>query len=375
MNRMVVASVAIAALVGVTVLGWFEVRQAREFRRLLAVGDAALAHDQLSVAIEAYSGAIALRKDSILGWLKRGDTYRRRGEFSPALRDLQQATALDPTAPRPIETLGDVYDAIGQHTRAVEAYSRFVALDDRSPRVLYKLALAHYRNGRSAAAIDPVRKALSLDRQMPEGHYLLGLAERDLKHPDRAIEAFSRAISLNPAFAAAREELAAVELSVGRRRDSLEQLDALAALEPERPDRLIRLALANARSGRFESAIVTLRRAVERFPDSAGVYRAVARVWLDFAEDGDDSVAVQKGVEALNMASVHDTGSPELLLLQGRAQLLSNAAAAAERSLQAATATLPVDPVVFKYLSTAAARLGHRELAAIAQARYAALTN
>ena len=120
MNRMVVASVAAAALVGVSVLGWFEVRQARDFRRLLAVGDAAVAHDQLSVAIEAYSGAIALRKDSMLGWLKRGDTYRRRGEYSPALRDLQQAAALDPTAPRPIETLGDVYDATGQHARAVD---------------------------------------------------------------------------------------------------------------------------------------------------------------------------------------------------------------------------------------------------------------
>src|SRR6187431_3278812 len=103
MNRMVVASVAIAALVGVGVLGWFDVRQAREFRRLLAVGDAALAHDQLSVAIETYSGAIVLRRDSMLGWLKRGDTYRRRHEYSPALRDLQQAAALDPTAPRPIE--------------------------------------------------------------------------------------------------------------------------------------------------------------------------------------------------------------------------------------------------------------------------------
>jgi tetratricopeptide (TPR) repeat protein len=143
MNRLVVVTVAVAALVGAGVLGWFEVRQAREFRRLLAVGDAALGHDQTSAAIEAYSGAIALRRDSMLGWLKRGDTYRRRGEYPPALRDLQQAVALDPTAPRPIELRGDVTDAIGQHARAVQLYSRFIALDDRAPQVLYKLALAH----------------------------------------------------------------------------------------------------------------------------------------------------------------------------------------------------------------------------------------
>jgi len=374
MNRVIVASVAGAVLAGVIVLGWFEVRQGREFRRLLAVGDAALAHEQLSAAIEAYSGAIALRKDSMLGWLKRGDTYRRRGEFTPALRDLQQAAALDPAALRPIEVLGDVYDAIGQHGKAANEYSRFVGLDDRSARVLYKLALAHYRNGRSSAAVEPVRKALALDRQMPEAQYLLGLAERDLKQPERAIEALSRAVSLSPAFAAAREELASVELSAGRRRDSLEQLDALAALEPQRLDRLIELALANARSGRFESAILTLRRATDRYPESPALYRAVARVWLDFAEDGGDAGAVTKAQDALKVASAYDDGSSEVLLLRGRAQLLSSDPAGAERSLQAAAATLPVDPSVFQYLTRAATRLGHRDLASTSKARYAALT-
>src|SRR3954465_11369020 len=175
MNRVFVATVAVAALAGATVLGWFEVRQAREFRRLLAVGDAALTHDQTSAAIEAYSGAIALRRDSMLGWLKRGDTYRRRGEYPTGAPAPQQATALDPTAPRPIELLGDVTDAMGQHARAVELYSRFVALDDRAPQVLYKLALAHYRDGHPAAAMDPLRKVLAADRDLPEGQYLLGL--------------------------------------------------------------------------------------------------------------------------------------------------------------------------------------------------------
>jgi len=79
---------------------------------------------------------------------------------------------------------------------------------------------------------------------------------------------------------------------------------------------------------------------------------------VDFAEDGDDSVAVKRALKPLKTASARDAGSPELLLLQGRAQPLSNDAADAERSLQAAMGTLPVDPSVFRYLSTAAARLG-----------------
>jgi Flp pilus assembly protein TadD len=199
--------------------------------------------------------------------------------------------------------------------------------------------------------------------------------ERDSRRPDRAIEALSQAVTLNPAFVAAREELAALDLSLGRRRDGLEQLEALAALEPDRPERLTDLALANARAGRFESAALAMQRAAERYPDSALVHRAVARIWLDFAEDGTDHVAVENALGALRNAATQDSGSPELQLLRGRAQLLSNDSAAAEQSLQAATASVPVEPAAFQYLAIAAERLGHHDLARVSRARYEALSD
>ena len=78
------------------------------FSGLIAAGDAALARDETSNAIEAFSGALALNANRWSRYLKRGDTYRRRGELTAALRDLGQAAALDPAAPRPVELLGDV---------------------------------------------------------------------------------------------------------------------------------------------------------------------------------------------------------------------------------------------------------------------------
>lgn len=373
MNRVVLASVTVAALAGASVLGWFEVRQARDFRRLLAVGDAALTHDQTSAAIEAFSGAIALRRDSMLGWLKRGDTYRRSGDLRSALRDLEQASRLDPDAPRPMELLGDVNDALGHHTKAITYYSRFVALDDRAQRVFYKLALAHYRSGHPSAAIDPVRKAIALDRQFTEAYYLLGLCARETKRLDEAEAAFNRALSLNPTFSPAREELAALDSTRGRRRDSIEQLEALAALEPS-PGRLIDVAQAYTRAGRLDSAVLTLARAADRYPASARVYLSLARFWLDVAEEQADAIAASKAATAVQAAAARDAQAPELLLLRGRAELLTGNLAAAERSFQAATATLPVEPAAFRYLADTAARLGHRDVAQLARARYDALT-
>jgi tetratricopeptide (TPR) repeat protein len=375
MNRVVLGSVVIAALAGAAVLGWFEVRQARDFRLLLASGDAALANDDTSAAVEAFSGAIALRRESMLGWLKRGDTYRRRGDLNAALRDLEQAARLDPTALRPIELLGDVNGALGHHTRAIDYYSRIASLDDRSPRVLYKLGLAHYRAGRADAAAEYAAKALAVDRQLAEAYYLLGLCGRQAKRLDDAAAAFERALAVNPNFLAAREELASVDAARGRRRDNLEQLEAMAALEPARAERLIDVALAYARAGRPDAAVLTLTRAAERHPSSTSVYTALGRVWMDVAEDKDDVAAAKKAWRALEQALALDARADGTALLRGRAQLFADDAAAAERSLAAATRDLPVDPAAFRYLATAAERLGHRDIARDARARYEALAH
>src|SRR5918999_2357925 len=115
MKRTVVLALLVSAVVAGLVLTWYFARQEREYRRLIAVGDAALARDQTSVAIEAYSGAAAIQPQSMLAYLKRGDTYRRQGELASALRDLRRAARLDPTSTRTLEILGDVNMAMGWH--------------------------------------------------------------------------------------------------------------------------------------------------------------------------------------------------------------------------------------------------------------------
>ena len=143
MTRGRVASIAGAILLAGAVFAWNAVRQEREFRRLIAAGDAALTRNQTYEAIEAFSGALALKRDSMLAHLKRGDSYRRRGELTAALRDLREAAALDPTATRALELLGDVNVAMGRYERATEVYRRYLAIDDRASHILYKIGRAH----------------------------------------------------------------------------------------------------------------------------------------------------------------------------------------------------------------------------------------
>jgi tetratricopeptide (TPR) repeat protein len=369
------ASVAGAILLAGAVFAWNAIRQEREFRRLIAAGDVALTRDQTYEAIEAFSGALALKRDSMLAHLKRGDSYRRRGELTAALRDLREAAALDPTATRALELLADVNVAMARYERAIEVYRRYVAIDDRAPQILYKLALAYYRSGRITQAIEALRRSLALDERSPEAHYLLAMCLKAQKHVPEAMASLTRALERNPALGAAREELAALDFVQGKTREGIEQLEALAALEPSRPERLVNVGLAYARAGRTDAAIATLGRAAERYPQSDIVYEALGRVWLGSAEENDDSVALSKAIQALEAAAARANASSDTLTLYGRGLILSGRIQAAERVLQQATTVWPVEPTAFFYLSDAAERRGHAATAHDALARYVALSD
>jgi tetratricopeptide (TPR) repeat protein len=371
MHRSIVAAVGVTALVTSVPLVWLNARQEGEYRRFIAAGDAAIARDQTFEAIEAFTGALTLKPDSTIARLKRGDTYRRRGEFASAVRDLGEASALDPTSPRPLELLGDARAAMGQHEQAAGDYERFLELDDRAPRVVYKLGLAHYRAGNFPRAIETLRRAVSLDQRFAEAHYMLGLCLRDTD-PAQAERALLRAVEVDPAFMAAREELA-VLYTTSSPPKALEQLEALSALEPSRPERLVRVGLAQARLGRQDLAIPILSRAAERHPDAEIVYAALGRVWLEIAESQGDRIALNKAIEALAPAATWPTATSSTLASYGRALYLSGDAAAAERALRRATLQFPVDPSAFAFLADAAERLGHTQAARDASARHAAL--
>ena len=357
--KRVLAGLFLLGLSAAGVYGYTLTERERIYRKQIADGDAALARDSTSAAVEAFSGAITLKPDSMVGYLKRGQTYRRRGEFGAAIRDLRRASEIDPSATRPLEELGDAYlaDTPHRYRSAAERFQEYVKLDNRAPRVLYKLAFARYHDGQPAEAIDALQRAIALDDRFAEAHYLLGLCQRDAQRFDAARLALERSIELQPALLHAREELADLYGALGRTDSRLTQLEALTALDPG-ASRDVTLGQAYARSGQTERAVLALGRAAERYPDHPYAYVALGRVWLETAQARNDRIALSKALEALEGAVGSDDSS-EALTLFGRALLMTSDEETAERMFQSATEKRPVEPLAFYYLSDAAERLGH----------------
>lgn len=358
--KRLIAGITLLVLTAGGVYGYLVNRRERTYARYITDGEAALAADNVSAAVEAFSGAIAIKPEAMLGHLKRGEAYRRRGELDAAKRDLLEAAALDPTATQPQEELGDVALAERRFDDAAARYRSYVRIDDRAPRVLYKLAYAEYNAGRAASAIDPLQKALAQDDRLAEAYYLLGLCERALQRPDAARGALEHALTIQPTLFRARDELADLYAAQGKTEKRLDQLEALAALDPG-PSRAITLGLAYARAGQADRAVLTLARACERYPDQQATYLALGRVWLQIAQDRGDHVALSKAMGALEGAMAGANG--DAMTLFGRALLLANDPESAERMLQDATRRRPVDPAAYIALADAAERAGDAAVA------------
>jgi len=334
----------------------------RDYGDRLTQGDNALRDDQTFGAIEAYSGAIALRPDSMIAYLRRGQTYQRRGDrgdLERAVSDFRMAAVLDATATRPLEALGDVLYLLQRYDRAADAYERYRRLDDRSPRVGYRLALALYRQRNVDAAMAAARDALRLDDRMADGHYLLGICLRERQQPSEALRSFERAVALEPGMIAAREELADLYGTMDRRAEELEQLQLLAALDRDHMARLVAVAMAHARAGHWDLAVLTLGGALERSPNEPEIYRALGQVWLERPRD--DRAFLSKAREALERVASNPAATSQALTLYGRALLQEGDTAGAEHALQQSTTTFPIDRAAFTLYASTAERLNHLE--------------
>jgi len=373
MTRALTAAVLMTTIVaGMVIVGLSALRD-RRYQDLVADGNRALATDQTFAAIEAFSGAIALREDSMVAHLRRGEAYRKRGELEAALRDLRMAARLDRLAVRPAELLGDVNYDLGRFPKAVEAYRQCVSIDDRNARAQYKLGLALYRSGNADGAIPPLRQAAALDQRMAEAHYVLGLCLNQAGNRDEAIGSFEQAIRVSPALLAAREELAALYTNHGKARDGIEQLEAIAALEPDRPERQVAVGMAQARAGRTDLAVGVLVRAADRYPDNAGIYVALGRVWFEAAERNRDRVGLRKALGALEPFTRGPSVSGEALAVYGRALVVSGELVRGEAALRQAADILPVSAETLLWLADAAERLGHYPVVRTALERWAAI--
>jgi tetratricopeptide (TPR) repeat protein len=360
--KRLIPGTVLAGLALACMLAYANNRRETAYRDLIEQGDRALIQADSFAAVEAFSVAIALKPDSMLGYLKRGEAYRQYGELETALKDLRTASRLDPAATRPLELLGDVEQSLGRYDRAATRYEQYIRIDDRSPRVLYKLALSRLQGGNAVGAIDALKASLKIDEDSAQAHYLMALCLDAQKKPEQAKASLHRAVALSPGLLDAREKLAELHRQTAHLEDEIIQLEGLRTLDPGSASRHVSLGLALAEAGQLDRAVAILGAATDRFPHDTHTFVALGRVWLEAAEARGDPVLLQKALEALERGAAVDASSEALMLL-GKALMINGRLQRAAAVLVEATAKKPAEPMAFSYLADVAERIGNPAVA------------
>ena len=365
-------------LVAAALLGGVAVQRARtgaEYRRLIEEGDAALAEGRTYAAVEAFSGALAFRPDSMVAHLRRGEAYQLQQEYDAAIRDLTTAAELDPNATQPLERLGEVHAEQGEFAQAAEWFTRAADRDVSSPALAYRAGYGRYRAGQVQRAVAPLRRAVEQAPDAAQMHHALGLALRDTGQIEAARASLERAVALAPALIAAREALAELLAHTDDTGEHLRQLEALAGLDPS-VSRYVAVAYTASRAGRTDRAVLALGSANDISPGEPRLHLALGYVWLLDAERKNDRASLRKAAEALrHVAGLDDQlQTSQSLGVLGRLAFRQGARGEALRLLARAVAARPIWPEALRYRADALRAAGRIAEADAAEATYRALT-
>ena len=345
-----------------------------DFQELISHGDKAVQENEISLAIEHFSGALALNGQSMVAYRKRGAAYKVGGDLNAALRDTTIAVQLDQTAPQPHEQLGDITLELEHFDEADRHYSRYLNLDQENPFLLYKLGLARERAGNVAPAIPVIRKALKIKPDFYQARYLLGLCLVEQARFIEAREVLLAVIAEQPGFLQARDALVNVYFSLGEGHLELQEHDALVALDLKNPVRHIARARAYARSEQLDFGLLTLQRALAANPDSPILIETLAEFYVRFADIRNDQTALSDALRSFNLVDL-SVASSRTLAYFGKALLLAGDSTTARHILGLAISRTPVEPEAFLILSLVEEELLNWSEARKSREKYQILTD
>ncbi len=174
-------------------------------------------------------------------------------------------------------------------------------------RINDRRAVAHYYNnlgadlltsGDPAAALLYLEKALATDRTLTLALVNMGVAQRQLGDPAAAEESYLRALEVDHREASAASNLSSLYLAQGRAEEAQPYVRRVQNHLKRNPFHYFRQGLLAAERGDAETAIRSLRQAVERMPDDSGFHAALADAYLQAGDREKARTSLRRAVRS-----------------------------------------------------------------------------
>lgn len=131
-----------------------------------------------------------------------GSVYLAHGDYDRALREIQQAIALDPSDVHTILVMGDTYDKLKDYPQAETTFKHAISVSPNYWAVYNWIGFFYFRHAKYADAEIMFRKAFELAPGNQRALYNLGAMYLLEGRYQEAIDTFQRSIQLRPTMSA-----------------------------------------------------------------------------------------------------------------------------------------------------------------------------
>ena len=236
-------------------------------------------------ALEPLQEAIKIKPDVPEAHLNLGNVFDGLKRYDEAAQEFQTAAKLQPKSPDPYYNLGGVYYKMNRMPDAITAYRKAAALNPNDAIIQQNLGLALQANGSYDGAIDALQTAVKIEPNNTGAWVSLGLAGQSLARKSQTLAtekgkadaergwnlartALNRAITLAPTDYPIRETYAESLFDMGRTADAIPQFAKATDLKPDAFDPRNNLGLAYTRLQQYPLAVTAYQKALASNPEN-----------------------------------------------------------------------------------------------------------
>jgi tetratricopeptide (TPR) repeat protein len=251
-------------------------------------------------AVSDFNSALALHPAYARAYGRRGLAYSFLNDSQHAISDFDRAIELNPQDTWSYERRGRTYRKFGNYRRALEDFDRVVEIDPNH-------AWAYVHRGITYRLLQDYEQALAdFDRALElRPHYASILAERGLtclwmRNLGQAIIDFTQSREIDFYYLQNHNNWMAIWSGMCYNRPDLEvieQLEIIAATDPENPVAFVCRGVARWLRRDFEEALQELEQAIQIAPEEWDAYFWKGMTYASLGQDEQAIAAVEQSLE------------------------------------------------------------------------------
>jgi tetratricopeptide (TPR) repeat protein len=225
----------------------------------------------LKLAIEQYQDIVRLDPKSVEDRLLLGRLYRLNNDLVKAESEFKTAVQVQPTSEEAVTALSILYNEEGDTSRALEVLNAFPEAS-RSSKLYAALGYTYEQSKAYKKAIEAYQKSVDLDHDNLDS--VRGLAQNLLNdgQTEAALAEFKIIVEADPSDAQTYMRMAEIYRRSGHYDEASDSLKKASALVPDSLEVKFNVAVIDQAQGKYDDAIVILNQLLQKTEHVNGQY-------------------------------------------------------------------------------------------------------